>query len=238
MPAEGAFGARMATLLKYAPLISAVASILMLGVWAVYLALFWRNYRQQHRAKIVIGLGEGVGLDALCLVSNMGSEPIHIEGVIIAAEHQGRRWDKAITGIPNMDERSGPMKPAREGPLKSGEYIVLGTFRDLLEFAKGQLAEGETADPVDNTRPALDAIAICVVADLSSESGLVYARRRFVIRSQPHGVVFRPEEPDTRRLTRARDRREMEEILRRDLEETAADGAPSGGGAPAETAKR
>jgi hypothetical protein len=68
-------------------------------------------------------------------------------------------------------------------------------------------------------RPPLDTIAVWVVADLSTESELVFARRRFRIRTHAHGAVFRPEELETRRISRARERREIEEILRSHLEE-------------------
>jgi hypothetical protein len=108
----------MATLLEFAPLISAAASVLMLAVWGIYLELFWRNYRQQHRAKIVIGRGEGMGLDSLCLVSNMSVEPIHIEGVIVVAERGERRWARAITTLSDIEGGDAPEKPSREGPLK------------------------------------------------------------------------------------------------------------------------
>jgi hypothetical protein len=205
----------MATLLEYAPLISAGASVLMLAVWGVYLDLFWRSYRRQHSAKIVIGLGEGMGLDALCLVSNMSAAPIHLEGVIVVAEREGRRWAKAITSLSEI-ERERPKKPSREGPLKSGDYIVLGSFRQLVELAKGP-----PADPVEEGRPPLDAIAVWIVADLSTESELVFARRRFLIGCRGMAVVFRPEELETRCIRRAHERAEIEEIFRRHFEEAA-----------------
>ncbi len=206
----------MATLLEYAPLVSAASSLLMLVVWGVYLDVFWRSYRRQHRAKIVIGHGEGMGLDSLCLVSNMSAEPIHIEGVIIAAERDGQRWAKAITSISDINGATGPRKPAREGPLKSGDYIVLGTFRELVELATAAEEAG---------CPPLHTIAVWVVADLSTETELVFARRRFLIRRHAHGTVFRPEELETRRISRARERHEVEEILRTHLEE-AVEGSP------------
>ena len=218
----------MATLLEYAPLISAGASVLMLAVWGIYLDLFWRSYRRQHRAKIVIGHGEGMGLDSLCLVSNMSAEPIHIEGVIVAAEHGEQRWARAITSLSDIEGASGPKKPSREGPLKSGDYIVLGTFRELLDLAR---APADCACRDDQTQ--LDAIAVLVIADLSTETDLVFAQRRFRIRRHARGVAFRPEDIETRRITRADERREVEEILRSHLEE-ALEGAPAdSGGEPA-----
>lgn len=209
----------MPTLLEYAPLISAGASLLMLLVWGIYLDLFWRSYRRQHRAKIVIGHGEGMGLDALCLVSNMGAEPIHIEGVIVEAERDGHRWAKAITSLADIEGAKPPKTPAREGPLKSGDYIVLGSFRQLVDLTKG------SSGP-KGAYPPLDTIAIWVVADLSTESDLVFARRRFRIRTGARDTVFRPEGLETRRIRRARERREIEQILQCHLEE-AAESAPA-----------
>jgi hypothetical protein len=212
----------MASLLNYAPLISAVASTLMLVIWGVYLDVFWRSYRRRHRAKIIIGRGEGMGPESLCLISNMGAEPIHIEGVILAAEQGGQRWHTAIAGISLTGGGARPKKPSREGPLKSGDYIVLGTFRDLLEAVK------RPASPVGSGGPQPDVIEICLVADLSTESELVFTRRRFLIRSHTRGIVFRPEGLETRRIRRTRERREIERILTQHLEE-ATTGAPSPG---------
>ena len=51
----------MEWLLKYAPVLSMAASLLMLLVWVVYLNLFWLSYRRQLRANVVISRGAGAG---------------------------------------------------------------------------------------------------------------------------------------------------------------------------------
>lgn len=206
----------MQQLIEYSPLLSFAASALMLVVWGIYLHLFWMNYRRQLRANVVISRGAGTGLDSLCIVGNMSAEPIFIEGVILRAERGETRWAKAITNLSALpDEPGRTLRPEREGPLKSGEYITVGTFRGLLELANGGAVDEQGI-------PTVDAIEVWIVADFSSEHELVFARRKFLIGRRGAGVVFRPSELETRRITRARERREVEEALQEHLEEAAA----------------
>ena len=206
----------MQTILDYSPLISAVASLLMLAVWTVYLTLFWQSYRRQHRANIVISRGSGAALDSLCLVSNMSAEPVFVEGIIVVAERDGRRWASALTNVGHFgDEQSPGRQPVQEGPLKPSDYVTIGTFRSLLELTDPGRFEGER-------QPGVDAIEIWVVAGFSSENDVVFARRKFNLKHVGDRTIFRPADFETRRITRAQERREIEEILERHLEEASA----------------
>lgn len=195
--------------------LSFVTSILMLVVWVVYLQVFLQSYRRQLRANVVISRGAGTGLDSLCLVSNMGAEPIVIEGMIVIAEN-GERRGAAVTNFSDIvGDSAATRRPAREGPLKSGEYITVGTFRDLVGIA----------DPAGGDPPRASVLEIWIVADFASENALVFARRRFHLAARGDRTVIRPAELETRRITRTRERREVEEMLQRHLEE-AMDLAP------------
>lgn len=200
----------MGWVLQNSGFLSFVANTLMLLVWVVYLHLFWLNYRRQLRANIVINRGAGTGVDALCLVCNMSAEPVFIEGMIVIADCKGERWATAVTNLSDIVEG----RPAREGPMKSGEYVTVGTFRDLLS-----LADGTRVDP-----PRIDAIEIWIVADFSSENDLVFARRRFLLAARGEKIVLRPAELETRRISRAGERREVEQVLQEHLEEAVGAG--------------
>ena len=203
----------MQWLLEHSPFLSFVASLLMLVVWIAYLQVFWMNYRRQLRANVVISRGAGAGLDSLCLVSNMSAEPIFIEGMIVFAEQGEQRWAKAVTNLSDIvEDAAHALRPAREGPLKSGEYITIGTFRDLVE-----LADPEAPDP-----PRVEVIEIWIVADFSSENDLVFARRRFMLAARGRRTVLRPAELETRRINSARERRDVEEALQQHLEEAVS----------------
>lgn len=203
----------MAWLLEYAPVLSLGASLLMLVVWIVYLNLFWLSYRRQLRANVVISRGAGAGLDSLCIVGNMSAEPIFIEGVIVFAEAEGQRRARAITDFSEIRRKSGAtLTPEREGPLKAGDYITVGTFRDLLRLT-------DICPEQDGTWPSLDSLEVWIVADFSSEHDLVFARRKFLVGRRHDRIVFRPAGLETRRITRARERREVEAILQQHLEE-------------------
>lgn len=197
-------------IIQHAAFLSFIANALMLGVWVAYLHLFWRSYRRQLRATVVVSRGAGAGLDSLCLVSNMSAEPIFIEGMIVIAERDGERRGAAVTNLSDIIEDAAHVRrPAREGPLKPGEYVTVGTFRDLLGLA----------DPAAGDPPQTEALEIWIVADFSSEADLVFARRRFRIAARGERLVLRPDGLETRRITRAAERREVEEMLQQHLEE-------------------
>lgn len=119
----------MSWLQANAQILNALVGVLVLGVWAIYLHLFWRGYRRQLRASIIISRGAGSSLDALCLVSNMSREAVFIEGIVVFVEWDGRQLSTAVTELSELSGGGGRRSP-REGPLKSGDYIDIGTFRD------------------------------------------------------------------------------------------------------------
>lgn len=205
----------MEWILEHSTLLSTLASLAMLIVWIVYLQLFWFSYRRQLRANVVISRGAGTGLDSLCLVSNMSAEPVLIEGMIVIAEHKGERRAAAVTNLSDtVDDGQNRRRPAREGPLKTGDYLTVGTFRDLLSLA----------DPGAVERPGSDCLEIWIVADSSTENELVFARRRFLLADLGDRIVLRPTELETRRITRRRERREVEQILQDHLEIASGNG--------------
>lgn len=204
---------------EHAQTLTLLASLVTLVVWIFYLNLFWMNYRRQLRANLVIGRGAGTGLDSLCIVGNMSAEPVFVEGVIIFAEENGRRWAKAITDFSDLARKNGATdRPEREGPLKSGDYITLGTFRCLVRLADPRRS---AADEL-----TIEAIEVWVVADFSSENDLFFARRRFLVGHRGSMVVFRPSGLETRRITRPRERREVERLLQEHLEDAVGPAEP------------
>ena len=205
----------MEWIIENSTFLGTMASLAMLVVWIVYLQLFWFSYRRQLRANVVISRGAGTGLDSLCLVSNMSAEPVLIEGMIVIAEHKGERRAAAVTNLSDtVDDGQNGRRPAREGPLKSGDYLTVGAFRDLLSLA----------DPGAVERPGSDSLEIWIVADSSTENELVFARRRFLLADLGDRIVLRPTELETRRITRRRERREVEQILQDHLEVAVGNG--------------
>ena len=103
----------------------------MLLVWILYLQLFWHGFRRQLRANILINRGDGVGLDARCPVSNMSSDAVFVEGIILVLRKGDQEWSATTTNMTGITEEGE--EPAyinmHKGPLASGNYMDIGRFR-------------------------------------------------------------------------------------------------------------
>ena len=62
--------------------ISAVASICTLFVWVFYAQLLYNGYVRQRRPRVIINRGKGIGVDSICLISNMSSEAIYVQHLV------------------------------------------------------------------------------------------------------------------------------------------------------------
>ena len=187
-----------------------VVSILMLAVWGVYLELFWRSYRRRLRPKLVISRGAGSGIGAYCLISNLSSEPVFIEGIIIRLLAAGERTSIAITDLAKF-KMTGPkqQEPSPgEGPMKPGDYMVIGRFSALVDAASAA-ADRELRSPW--------VAEIWVIADYSCDGRVIYSRRRFTVRTERDERVLAPERLETEIV---RSRSEQEEITQLLLENT------------------
>ena len=189
--------------------LSLAVNFAMLVVWGVYLHVFLLQHRRQARAKIVINWGGGHGLDATCVISNMSSEAIYIEALIVSLERENQIWRYGITEIAGDRQQSPAMK---DGPLPPGKSLEVGTFREIAGWiadARG-VAEGPT--------PGQDfAIDVQVIADYASEDLPIGAERRFDFRCREGGVALSSDSALTHQVRSGRRRR----TYRQQLEEIA-----------------
>lgn len=191
----------------HAALISALAAVASFLVWLAYFQLFFYQYLRQHRPRLLLHVAPGEGLDGSCLLVNMSQQIVHVVCILAVAQRGEAETVRQVTGyrrIAAQQESSAQIETAiKQGPLSPGNFIVLGTFRELLEDA--------TPEPAD-------ALELRVVAHLGSQDAPVGARRRF-------RVVREGQEPRlevaaaTEQLSRRRERREVRGWLERCLRE-------------------
>ncbi|WP_135501300.1 hypothetical protein [Roseovarius aestuariivivens] len=194
-------------------LITVVASVAMVPIWMTYLQLFWSSYRRQLRASLIIHPGAGTGMDAQCLISNMSAEAIHVEGIILVLKCGKQRWSTAITAAGGLSEEATTKSGARivtphDGPLKSGEFLNIGRFQDLVERTYGKAGENEASPD----RMEFDSFEIWVIADYSAEQKLVFARRVFQIAHRDGRWALRAERMTTESVRGKRQRRIKQEL--------------------------
>ncbi|OHY97951.1 hypothetical protein [Salinicola sp. MIT1003] len=183
----------MEWLSEHSKAISAITSILTLFVWFFYAQILYRNFARTRRPRIIINRGHGNDLTSLCLISNMSSEPIFLEHIIVTlhtskgsltndmidceADHQQDGPDTEGSSEAEHEERRQGMQSS-QGPMLSGSYSHVGTFEAILKrLCSVHGVALERNRPTDDT--VFHFLDIRVVAIYGSEDHPIGAERRF-----------------------------------------------------------
>ena len=188
----------------------------MLFVWIAYLQIFILGYRRQRRATILINFGSGSGLETHCLISNMSSEAIYVQSLIVNVEVEGGgdRFSAAVTELDGLETWEGPSDLSlwtRQGPLRSGEVRDMGSFRSMLEHVLSVRARSRGGEAADAAQIA--AIEVIVGAVYASEDLLVGAQRNFRIIEERGTLRLQPHLGGTSQIRSRRQRRALEMLL-------------------------
>lgn len=193
--------------------VNAASSMAMLFVWMAYLQVFLRSYRRQVRPKIVINRAAGSALDAHCFVSNMSSEAMYLESVIVTVNNGEQTATHTVTDVDTLDGDQPPEDPrerTHQGPLRPGEYMSLGTFHELLNKVIRRQGEGRENLGASVKSVTLD---VMIIADYSSEDLLVGANRRFKAERKGETWYLAAESAETQQIRSRRERRKIGEII-------------------------
>ena len=183
----------------------------MLVVWVAYLQLFLANYKRQTQPKILINIGAGRSIDGRCLVSNMSSEAIYIESLIAILETTEGQWMCPVTDAQELADKKDLRSKTVQGPLKQGEVMDVGSFRDLVQHV---VQESECPVPAENEFPeGLAALEIQAVADFGPEDLLVGAKRRFDLVRKDGAWALGMHTPQTEQIRSRGERRRIRRLL-------------------------
>ena len=152
---------------------------LMVVIWVAYLQVFLVSLRRQRRSEILINLSVGSGLSARCFVSNLSLEPLYLHDILVELTTETGTHEAVITDRSEMtdEQLNSPSEATNQGPIKSGDYVDIGSVNDLLERALPTLQD----TGFDNIRQ----IRVTAVANTSSSPQLVGAWQRYRLRK--HG---------------------------------------------------
>ncbi len=175
-------------------LIQAVTSIATAMIWLVYLQLLLSGVLRQRRPTLSINRGAGEGFDAKIILSNLGYEPIYVQDVLVtlAFEQGGSRTfyvtDRRELSGRDFDEDLGG---TTQGPMKMGDYIVLGSVRGILARADSEFDRDD--------QPGLREITFIVLGTGQKAGG---ARKAYEVVVDDAGMPhLAPEKLDTERLS-------------------------------------
>ncbi|MCQ4257827.1 hypothetical protein [Stutzerimonas stutzeri] len=189
-------------------------------VWVFYAHLLLLNFRRQRKPSLIINRGAGRGLSSLCLISNMSAEPMFINQLVVSIETSKGPLELDVTDIRQSIDSETAASPdlsigqtTHQGPLRSGEYVQVGTFQGMLEaVARRHGVE------LNGYRPAGDwqfnALEIRAVAFYGPERHPMGVLRRFKLADQGEpDCALIPESPFTQQLLSRRDRRKVRQWL-------------------------
>ncbi|WP_116087648.1 hypothetical protein [Tropicimonas sp. IMCC34011] len=166
-------------------LVSAGTSIVTAFIWVVYLHVLVLGQRRQRRSEILISIGAGTGLNARCFISNLGFEPIYIHDLLLTLEN-GHVETSNITDRSELsaEELNNPAEATNQGPLKSGDFIDIGSYGQLINRVREFGSDKEMAGDLSN-------VTLTVIAANAAEAQLVAAKRTFRIEWNGETAVLR-----------------------------------------------
>ena len=187
--------------------ISAIASICTLMVWVFYAQLLYNSYVRQRRPRVIVNRGRGIGMDALCLISNMSSEAIYIQHLVAVLHTQKGSYSLDVVEYQqhgDEEQTDSQQKGAQhttsyrthQGPLDSGDYLNIQSFGDIVNQVKEYWEIDD--NPLQEQNIQLE---IRVIAIYGSEDMPTGASRTFNLdlnASPNHQLI--PESVDTYRL--------------------------------------
>jgi len=218
VPAVGALGSGELRVIEWIKtnhqLISVAINGAMLLVWIGYLQVFVRSYVRQTRPKILINRGGGTTLDALCLVSNMSSDAIYVESIIIRLQTDDDDWTCPVTELDGLEEWDEPTDlnlKTRQGTLDPGKVRNMGTFRTIIEHA----LRASSDDPQLGTDrwEKLKRLDVRIVATYGSEDLPIGANRWFSLSRKERSAVILPRTAGTVQIRSRRERRKIARML-------------------------
>ncbi|MDQ2077217.1 hypothetical protein [Marinimicrobium sp. ABcell2] len=114
--------------------VAPISSAIMALVWVVYFQLFFLQYKRNNRPYLVIHHAQDEMPDALCLLVNMGEQPVHVLCVqAIAYPRNGTPKSFTVTEYERVNPAQKDIQQVlRQGPLQPGGYLVLGSFRNIV----------------------------------------------------------------------------------------------------------
>jgi hypothetical protein len=169
-------------IVAHATPLNLAANWVMVAIWIAYLQVFLWSFRRHTIPKIVINRAAGSSLHAACFVSNMSSEAIYIESVIVNITSGEITFACAVTDFEPHDSDAANVDPKHrtfQGILAPSQYTSLGTFDYLI----GMVTRRSGYD-VEDVRASDNAIfvEVTIIADHASERLLTGAKRRFSAR--------------------------------------------------------
>ena len=144
-------------------------------------------------------------------MSNLGFEPIYINDILLTLEN-GEVQTANITDRSELtdEELRNPAEATNQGPLKSGDYLDIGSYRQLINRVRTFGSDQEMAGD-------LSRIVLTVVGTTAAEANLIAARRSFRVEWREDSAILRPTSLNAEQIRGWRARRRIRRHLEAEL---------------------
>ncbi|MBL3705933.1 hypothetical protein GI582_24870 [Sulfitobacter sp. BDSS02] len=175
-------------------------------VWLVYLHVLLKGFRDQRRSSLLINRGGGEDLDARCLISNMGAQPAYLLDVLAGIDTKDGPSVASVVDRQELrrEELEQPTEMTGQGPLPSGGYVDIGSFRDILDRAGYDLSGSQSSQAT---------LKLVSVAATNQASHIVAAVREFDVREDGDAIMVRPRTLEARQVRSRSARRKVCSVL-------------------------
>jgi hypothetical protein len=207
----------------YASVLVAAGNFMLVIIWGMYLQMFYRQSQREQEPAIVIHRAQGPEVTSSCLLINMSREVVHIECVIAEVETENETRVHQINDYHFLPaDESRVRERLRQGPLHSGELLLLGSLDNILPGTEASTEEATEGEIASSPLPGkVQALELRVVAFHGPSKNLVGARRRFSVERRDDRIQIVPEKLMTEQLTSRRDRGTLRRWLRDSLAQSS-----------------
>lgn len=198
-----------------------LANFGMLILWLIYMQVFLMTFIQGRKPRVLINRGAGSDLDSLILVSNMSQQPVYAQSVYCTIALDDRTVSTTVNDRDLLQKSGKGERPegiTSHGPLSRGEFMGLGTFRNVLEITveRSDALPGDLSSLSDRVR----SVELMVVCAFGGDDLEIAARRRFRLDTSgdPWNVI--PETPQTRQVSGRADRKRIRRMIQDELRQS------------------
>jgi len=190
--------------------ISAMGSIGLLLIWAIYLQLFLVQFRRGRRPRILITRGAGHGINARCLVGNMSMSPIYVQSIIarLLTPNDDVHADLTESRSDSGDESHDIARLTKQGPVQSAGYMEVARFRDILDDLNRRRGFAEHAEE-PATEDGTTVLEVIVFALHGTQELATVASRRFTVEKRDGMWCLSPHDLSAQQHRSTRERRRL-----------------------------
>ena len=159
---------------------------LLVVIWAAYLQIFLVSHRRQARSVIHIDIGAADGERSRCLITNLSSNPLYVQGIVADLFEDGHSARVIITEREEIDQNDleDPLARTNRGTLHPGQTVDIGSLADVAKRAWIRLGQEWSTDKLICVKVTVIAISgqaeRVVGASKSFDAKYLHDRSHFV----------------------------------------------------------